>query len=234
MTLTITKELAANVSDRFWSKVGNERGNGCWEWAAWKDKDGYGAMKLRSEGLALMARAHRISYVLHHGEIPDGLIVRHRCDNPSCVNPSHLLLGTTAENMADKVRRGRLPNQRGERNPANKLNDEAVRQIIAVLSRPDPPTQKEIANQFGISQMTVSLIRQGKVWSHIERPGRLNHASMPKGETHKLSKLHDEDIRYIRRLVAAGYSQQFVGNLFGVNQVTISCIALGKTWTHVT
>lgn len=206
--------------------------NSCWPWTGWKDVDGYGAIKLRHQGQGLMARAPRVSYVLHYGEIPAGQIVRHKCDNPSCVNPAHLELGTTADNMADKVKRGRLPDQRGERNPANRLTDQRVLEIIAVLAQPEPPPQHRIAAMFGVSQMTVSLIRQGKVWSHIERPAVL-HTARQCGSASGMSKLTEDDVREIRRLLRQGLSQAAVGERYGVTQATISSIYLRKTWQHV-
>jgi HNH endonuclease len=165
MALVITTQMAEAAAQRFWAKV--QIGAGCWEWQAGKDWDGYGTIKVKSETLKRSVGAHRVSYVLHFGEIPPGMIVRHTCDNPSCVNPGHLLLGTTADNMADKVRRGRLPDQRGEKNPHNKLKEETVRQIFALASGPSPPRQRDIAAQFGVCQMTVSLIKQRKIWAHV-------------------------------------------------------------------
>lgn len=232
MGLTITVPVAQRASDRFWSRVSKGASDSCWPWTGWKDVDGYGAIKLRHQGQGLMARAPRVSYVLHYGEIPVGQIVRHKCDNPSCVNPAHLELGTTADNMADKVKRGRLPDQRGERNPANRLTDQRVREIIAVLAEPDPPPQHRIAAMFGVSPMTVSLIRQGKIWTHIERPAVL-YTARQKGTAVALSKLTDDDVREIRRLLRLGNSQATVGSQFGVSQHTISSIHLGKTWRHV-
>ena len=91
------------LSDRFWEKV--EQGDGCWKWLGAKSQ-GYGYLSVggRSGG---PQRAHRISYELHFGPIPDGLFVRHKCDNPECTNPEHLEVGTHTDNMADLVARGR-------------------------------------------------------------------------------------------------------------------------------
>ena len=114
-----------------------------------------------------MARAHRLSYVLHHGEIPDGMIVRHACDNPLCVNPDHLLLGTQADNVADRVQRGRSYSQVGESNHSSKLSVDAVRQILALLSSPSPPKQKDIAAQFGVSCETICAIKKRRNWAHV-------------------------------------------------------------------
>jgi len=96
----------ANASgDAFWQKVNKNAGTFCWLWMGCTDRAGYGVLSGR--------RAHRISWELHHGSIPPGKIVRHRCDNPSCVNPDHLLLGTHYDNAVDRhVSRGNPFNQR--------------------------------------------------------------------------------------------------------------------------
>src|SRR3990167_10376201 len=105
---------------RFWNKV--NKTNSCWLWIASKFHDGYG--QFRHEGS--MKLAHRISYELHYGPIPDELCVCHICDVPSCVNPEHLFLGTQQENMEDKVKKGRA---RGG-NP-RKLTEDQIKEIDA-------------------------------------------------------------------------------------------------------
>lgn len=95
-------KYVAQFLGRFWSKV--ERSDGCWNWTGSKTPFGHGQLTALRQTLY----AHRTSWELHHGRaVPDGLCVRHRCDNPACVNPEHLLLGTHLENQADCDRRGR-------------------------------------------------------------------------------------------------------------------------------
>ena len=94
--------------DRFWSKV--ERGDGCWHWRGAAERSGYGSFRFRGRA----QRAHRVSWVLTNGTIAEGMHVLHRCDNPACVRPDHLFLGTHQDNMDDKSAKGRC------RGPAKK------------------------------------------------------------------------------------------------------------------
>lgn len=108
--------------------------------------------------------AHRVAYKLFRGEIPDGLVVRHTCDDPMCVNPDHLLLGTQRDNMRDMAERGRgrVPHRTvGERNPHSKLTEQLVSEI-----RSSTETRKQIALRLGVSPSTIGAVRQGRNWKH--------------------------------------------------------------------
>jgi hypothetical protein len=117
---------------RFWDKVEKIPFHECWEWTASKSGDGYGAFKIKGKQYS----AHRVSYELNHGPIPKGKCVLHSCDNPLCVNPQHLWLGTHLDNSKDKIFKGRnvitygeKVSHPGEKNPAAKLTEEIVKQI---------------------------------------------------------------------------------------------------------
>lgn len=145
--------------DRFWAKV--DKTHGCWNWTASTREGGYGRFGIGAHGGIL---AHRYSYILHNGEIPDGLCVLHHCDNPSCVRPDHLFLGTKADNARDKVSKGRQSHPRGELNPKSKLSEAAVRVIKKLLGR---IPQLELAQSFNVSQQTINNIAKGRRWSHL-------------------------------------------------------------------
>jgi hypothetical protein len=94
----------------FWLKV-KKSPNGCWEWMASFTKNGYGRFQINPRTY----KAHRISYLITHGHLPDDLCICHKCDNKKCVNPSHLFLGTSKENTQDMISKGRLNRSRGEK-----------------------------------------------------------------------------------------------------------------------
>jgi hypothetical protein len=136
--------------------------NGCWNWVATKDRDGYG---LLTHHRGKQIRAHRASYEFHVAKIPVGLLVCHSCDNPSCINPNHLFVGTSKENTRDMLDKNRRPVLRGERHPNAKLTNNQVTQIKQLRS--ENRLLKDIANQFNISFQTVSSITKGTTWNNI-------------------------------------------------------------------
>jgi hypothetical protein len=132
---------------------------GCWIWIGCDGGAGYGKFAAGNARII----AHRLSFEIHVGPIPRGLFVCHRCDVPSCVNPSHLFLGTCQENLNDMKSKGR--SQRGIRNGHVKLTEPQVLQIREALSAGN--SQELLASKFGISQSEVSLIKHRKTWVHI-------------------------------------------------------------------
>lgn len=136
---------------RFWSKVLKLGPNDCWEWVGSKSKEGYGKHTVKYLGV----RAHRFSWVIHNGQIPIKMWVLHRCDNPPCVNPNHLFLGTPKENTADMVKKGRHP-------LAGKLTYEHV-QEIKYLWLSGRCSQTVMSRWFGVSQSCISRIARGVI-----------------------------------------------------------------------
>jgi hypothetical protein len=142
-----------NDIDRFWSFV--DKSGSCWLWTGSKDKRGYGRFK----GIG----AHRYSMIIN-GTPPDNLFVCHHCDVPSCVNPSHLFLGTLQDNNADKTRKGRAA--KGEKNGSVKISMDDVLSIKNRYAN-SSISQRELAKMYNISQMQVWRIVNNLKWKHI-------------------------------------------------------------------
>jgi len=139
---------------------------GCWLWTGdTNSKGGYGRAFL--DGGVMMA--HRFSWIAHHGHIPDGAIVCHRCDTPACVNPDHLFLGTTKTNADDREHKGRGNQMKHQAHARAKLSNEQVAEIRSWLAVGE--SQSFIARQFKVSQQTISAIKTGAGWYEGRRKG---------------------------------------------------------------
>lgn len=158
----------ANILAHFWSFVKRAKANECWPFLGPVYSHGYGVFHFGRE----RNRAHRLSWMLSRGPIPDGLVVCHSCDNKLCVNPSHLFLGTQAENIHDSVQKGRKRAW-----GLQKLNAAHVRAIRARVAAGEP--QKAVAADFGISRNHVSSIVNRACWAHVDEcaSGVVHHAA---------------------------------------------------------
>ncbi len=136
-------------------------------------------------------RANRLVWTLERGPIPEGLFVCHQCDNPLCVNPDHLFLGTQADNIRDASAKGRLAgrgdSRRGERNHAAKFTDEEVRLIRQRVASGEA-TINDIAGTYGVDRHTISYMIHRRTWAHVaDRPGRGDAAAEPEREANEQS-----------------------------------------------
>lgn len=112
-----------------------------------------------------LMKAHQYIYLINFGKIPKGLLIRHKCDNPSCINPNHLELGTIQDNISDRVNRGRQI--KGSQVYSSKLTEEDVRQIKVELKNPFRGQNKELSDRYNVASGTISNIKSNKTWSHI-------------------------------------------------------------------
>jgi len=129
---------------------------GCWEWIGSK-RNGYGLM---ARGKTVTA--HRLSYEAYHGGIPRGMVVRHTCDNPSCINPDHLCIGTQQDNVIDRETRGRR-DVKGEQVGTSKLTEKEVLEI-----RASDLSLKKLSDKYKVDKSNIWSIRSGKSWKHLD------------------------------------------------------------------
>lgn len=145
----------------FWSRVAVAAPDECWLWKGTvRNAAKYGQIGVNAGYYG----AHVVSYVLSHGDVPPGQCVLHTCDNPPCVNPKHLWLGTKGDNNSDRRNKGREGNRVGERNGRAVLNATKV-QEIRQLGKTE--NYARIAERFGVCTVTVAKICQRKLWAHV-------------------------------------------------------------------
>lgn len=151
----------------FWSRVIRKGKDECWIWqgATYGKASPYGKQWCNGRGM----KAHRFSWLVHFGPIPDGLLVCHKCDNPRCVNPNHLFLGTHKDNSEDSAKKGRNHRERGTARYCAKLTDEKV---AIILSRYNGRRYggDRLARDFGVSRTAIYNIIYGLRWKHVPRP----------------------------------------------------------------
>jgi hypothetical protein len=138
-----------NIADRLAFYTRQTRG--CWDWIGPKARAGYGRVRVDK----IWQLAHRAAYELEHGKIPQGMWVLHRCDNPGCVRPDHLFLGTAADNTADMMGKGR-------HKPPRRLKEAEVKDILESSAR-----GVTLARKYGVSQSTISSVRRRHTWKHV-------------------------------------------------------------------
>lgn len=167
-------ELNTTDRERFWARV--ERGPGCWLWTQFRDPEGYGRFWVVSRRRRV--RAHRVAFELETGINPGDLFVCHTCDNPRCVHPDHLFMGTSEDNSRDRDSKGRQargttsgartqPHRvcRGSRNGRAKLDEAMVRALRAEIA--GGMSLSEVARRFAVSVQVIWAIHHRKRWRHV-------------------------------------------------------------------
>ena len=146
--------------DKFFGRIHRDPATGCQLWQGGKTGRGYGQLMYDGK----LWYAHRLAWTMANGPIPDGQWVLHKCDVPHCVNPGHLFLGNNADNMADKVSKGRNPH--GEGHVRSKLTDHIVLEARE-LWRSGEHTVRSLAERYGVSGHTIYMAMTGKTWKHL-------------------------------------------------------------------
>lgn len=147
-----------SLFETFWAHVDRRGDNECWPWFAYRHSKGYGRSFVRVDGQVYVV-PHRASWAIHYGA-PGHLHVLHRCDNPPCVNPRHLFLGTNLDNVKDRVAKGRT--QKGARHFKSHLTDDDVRAI-----RASSDSKAELARRYNVTAATIRAILLRVTWKHL-------------------------------------------------------------------
>lgn len=147
--------------ERFWSKVNIKSDTECWEWTGSKSKKGYGLFDARCGE----SRAHRVSWMFSFGNVPNGVFVLHSCDNPSCVNPNHLFLGSAKDNTQDMIRKSR-DSLIGSKNSQAKLSEVSIVEIKTLYQ--SGISISKISSLFNVVYETIWDIVNGNTWKHIK------------------------------------------------------------------
>ncbi len=150
-------------TDKFKSKVEVKEYTGCWEWQGGKNVHGYGLIKFNKK----TSMAHRVSYEIYNGVAPRKMKVLHNCDNPTCVNPKHLRLGSHGENMIDMARKGRQGNQVLRLEEVIAIKKFLKKRSRSKTGRMEYGASRFLCKWFNVSRETITAIIHGRTWSHV-------------------------------------------------------------------
>lgn len=214
--------MAKTYSERFWIKVDKHGplsplGSPCWDWRG-PGHGGYGRFSIRSEGRKRYVYAHRFAWEDANGPLPEGKIVRHKCDRSSCVNPEHLIPGTRRENIQDAIDRGRFRPSLGEWQPGAKLTEIKVLDIRERRALGAPLS--ELAFEHGVTVTTISSICRGHLWAHVGGP------VLRPLEINASRKASVEDERRVCALYRAGRSLETIAIQEGFTAAGIHAIVV--------
>ena len=210
---------------RFWAKV--TKTDGCWQWTAAKHPAGYGMIN-PGNGAKNKITASRASWMIHFGQIPDGMQICHRCDNPECTNPAHLFLGSATDNALDKEQKERGLRKFGQR------ECDMIYTLLALGS-----SKRAVARAFQAYRTSIETAASyGRMLPSLESaPKKPPKPKSPppifRGSENKKAKVNEADVLEIRRLRLEGLSTGEIAALFPIGKSMISHICTRRCWTHI-
>lgn len=217
--LSIGGGMGKTLEERFWEKVEKGTPDECWPWTAGRAGGAYGSFR---DGTR-MVKAHRWSWEYHVGPIPDGLWVLHHCDNPPCVNPAHLWLGTHVDNQADKIAKGRQA--KGSAQGFAKLTERDVAEILASRDK-----CTSLGAAYAVHPCQITRIRTREAWPHVSSDSALTYRDGRRGEQCIHAKLTEADVLAIRESTESNVA---LAARYGVADSGISRIRARKMWKHL-
>lgn len=219
-------DMTSSDLRRFWSRV--RLSDGCWQWTGFCDKKGYGTISIGNK----TQRAARVAYHNFIAPVPPELLTCHHCDNPRCVRPDHLFLGTRVDNAQDALLKGRYNAPKGEDHHGSKLISAQVMEIRELLSRSIPV--KHIAQEYGVNPSTIHAIKSGKAWKHATSASSYKWGWKRRdGESHPKAKLKSNEVWLIRHLCHHGTTSKQVARMFRVSVSSVAFIRRGVTWKDI-
>jgi len=220
--------ISEGYKEKFYSNV--QKTDSCWVYSKSIEGSGYGYICVNGKTIG----AHRFSYLIHYGKIPHKMFVCHSCDNPSCVNPKHLFLGSHKDNMQDMVKKNRGSLKKGAHRPIAKLTETEVKEIFNLSG---DLSQRELAKKFSVSQGLISNILNHKSWkivtASLKSMSGIGNGSDQKGSRSSRAKLSEDQALYIFKMHGLK-SRHDLAKEFNIAEVTIRKIWGKQTWRHVT
>ena len=228
--------------ERFYSRIHiiNEGPNtGCWEIDYRRNKDGYTQFSIK--GIQILS--HRFMYQIQHQEENiEGLFVCHSCDNPWCINPDHLWLGTNIDNMKDMTNKNRQA--KGSNNGNSKLTENNVEEMLINILNGYFRSTKEIINHYNIKSFMIHSILRSEYWTHVSDNFNMDDVRKKMNEHIKKAITHDgcdnpranfneTEVRDIRKRLSLGEIQTQIASIYNVHPSIISKIKLGKSYKNV-
>lgn len=225
-----SKENRSNIDEkiiqRFWSKVDIKDKDSCWEWLDGKNENGYGRITVNGK----VFNAHRLSYMIEHKLefIPESMCICHRCDNPGCVSPHHLFMGTKTDNTYDMVNKGRNNCGRGEDHGRTNLHNEDIIFIRENYAN-GIMTVKDLSNKFSIGVDGIRRIINGQMWKLVG-----GTITVHEEDKKYANKLNEDIVKEIKVLLKEDkLLNKEIAKLYGVTPETIGHIKSKRTWGYV-